>query len=315
MKDGITIMTEPLSAYYKYRTVVRKYMRRIPNNYGGHYSVTRSLFDGFQAIGFQDYNYRPPKEDICGHVHVLSGIPALKYGIELKRKGMIKRLTAGPNTIGLADELGWEYLCDKEIDLILWPSQHVVDYYEKYIPELKGKMRPFASGVNENDFKPKEMKRDCILLYLKHVDPYWGDYISYVLKKHDFHPVVIQYGDYNLEEYKRLLNRSIFMISLSKGETQGLFLAEAWAMDCPTICWNVHFATNSRVTKTIFTGNRLGSPYVCNENGGVFDTIEQLEDILVDYKKGNIVWESRKWLLENMTDAVCSRNFLNLIQE
>lgn len=308
---GITIMTEPLSVYYKCRTMARKYIRRIPNNYGGHYSVTRSLFDGFQAIGFYDYNYRPPKADLYEHVHVLSGIPALKYGIDLKRKGVVKRLTAGPNFINFSDWVGWECLIDENIDCLLFPSQNTIDYFKRYIPELEAKA--FASGVDEKEFMPRDVERKYVLLYLKAVDSYWGDYISHILKSSGFTPRIIKYGRYTLKEYKQLLNQSIFMISLSRHDTQGLYLAEAWAMDCPTLCWNSHFCPFPN-TGTHLEGNQLGSPYVCKENGMMFDSIGELEDIIKKYEKLVTTIHPRTWLLENMTDAVCSRRFLKLIR-
>lgn len=307
-------MTEPLSMYYRGRVIARKYLRKIPNNYGGHYSVTRSLFDGFKEVGFQDYNYRPSLRSIHKHVHVLSGIPALKYAIKLKEKGVIDKITAGPNIIGFPDSKGWEYLLDKNVELVLFPSMNTTDFFCKYIPELRNKVRVFASGINANEFKPKPMKRQYVLLYLKCVSSYWGDYISYILRKHGFVPYVIQYGSYTLDEYKGLLNKSLFMISISKHDTQGLYLAEAWAMDCPTVCYNSCFSSFP-TTKTINEGSQLGSPYVCGKNGVVFNSIEQLEYILIQYKTGNILWRPRKWVLENMTDAICSQKFLDLVLE
>lgn len=310
----ITIMTEPLSAYYRCRTVARKYIRHIPCNYGGHYSVTRSLFDGFRAIGFNEYNYRPVYRDIAEHVHVLSGIPALRYAIALKQKGLVKRLTAGPNIIAYADQKGWEYLLDENVNQILFPSQNNADYFCRYLPELKKKTAVFASGIDESQFKPKNMHRKYVLVYLKHVSEYWGNYISYILKKHGFQPYIIKYGSYHLSGYKSILNRSKFMISISLHDTQGLYLAEAWAMDCPTVCYNSHFRSFPG-TKTYVAGNQLGSPYVCSENGAVFDSMSDLERILKDYRNMTVQWHAREWVLRNMTDAVCSRHFLELIRE
>lgn len=310
----LTIMTEPLSPYYKCRTFVRKFIRNIPNNYGGHYSVTRSLFDGFDKIGFKEYNYRPALKNIGEHVHVLSGALALKYALDLKRKGIVKRVTTGPNTIAFPDQEGVEYLKDPCVDLILFPSQMNADYFCRYIPELKGKVKPFASGINIDDFYPANTERKYALIYSKYVDSYWGNYISYILEKHGFRPHIIQYGNYNLDEYKQILSVSKFMISLSKHDTQGLYLAEAWAMDCPTICYNSHFCSFS-TTATYVEGNQIGSPYVCEENGALFDSIDELERIIVEYEVRKQAWHPREYVLRHMTDAICSQHFLDLITE
>lgn len=309
---GLTILTEPLSAYYRVRTMARKFVRRIPNNYGGHYSVTRSLFDGFEKIGFTNYNYRPSPGNIGEHVHVLSGMLALSYALELKKKGFVKRVTVGPNTIAFPDGVGKEYLMDPNVDLILFPSQMNMDYFCRYIPSIRDKSRPFASGVNEDDFKPEDLPRKYVLIYSKCVDSYWGDYISHLLKKHGFEPYVIRYGSYRLDEYKWLLNQSKFMISLSKHDTQGIYLAEAWAMDCPTVCFNSHFCTFP-TTRTYVEGNQIGSPYVCDENGALFDTMGELEKIISEYDEQKKVWNPRRYVLNHMTDAVCSNHFLELI--
>lgn len=309
---ALTFLTEPLTSYYRVRTAARNYIKKIPHNYGGHYGVTRSLFDGFAAIGFSEFNYRPALKNVHEHVHVLSGVPGLKYAIDLKKTGKVERVTAGPNIIGLPDDTGWEYLVDDNVDLLLFPSQNTIDYFEHYIPGIKSKSKPFASGVNEKDFSPKDIERDQVLIYLKDVNIYWGQYISFLLQKRGFKSYIISYGFYNLEEYKQLLNRSLFMISLSKHDTQGIYLAEAWAMDCPTVCWNSHFCAFP-TTKTVIEGNQLGSPYVCNENGKLFDTMEQLEAIIDTYPSQKEFWHPREWVLNNMTDGVCSRNFLDLI--
>ncbi len=308
----LTIMTEPLSLYYRSRVYMRKFIRKIPNNYGGHYSVTRSLFDGFDRIDFKEYNYRPSMKNIGEHVHVLSGISTLNYALELRKKGIIKRITTGPNTIAFPDEQYYEQLKNPNIDLILFPSKMNADYFCRYIPELRGKVRAFASGINEEEFIPIETKRKYVLIYSKNVDNYWGDYISYILEKHAFKPYIIRYGSYNLDEYKRILNRSKFMISLSKHDTQGIYLAEAWAMDCPTICFNSHFCSFPS-TATYVEGNQIGSPYVCEENGALFDSITELEKIISEYEIRKQAWHPREYVLKHMTDSVCSQHFLDLV--
>jgi hypothetical protein len=95
----ITILTEPspkLSHIIKRRIkkIGKKILGKPEVKYSGHYAVTRSLIAGLNKLGVA-YQYNPTSDKkIHGHVHVLAGVDTLRYAIEQKRKGRIKRLTA-----------------------------------------------------------------------------------------------------------------------------------------------------------------------------------------------------------------------------
>ena len=52
---------------------------------------------------------------------------------------------------------------------------------------------------------------------------------------------VITYGNYNIEEYKKVLNTSMAMIFLCEHESQGFACCEAMAVNVPVLAWDQGF--------------------------------------------------------------------------
>ena len=74
------------------------------SNYGGHNAVTSSLIDGLMKLDYSFVLNPKLSKQFSRHVHVLSNIYALDLAINLKKKGKINRLTAGPNLVFLPDD-------------------------------------------------------------------------------------------------------------------------------------------------------------------------------------------------------------------
>lgn len=315
MKKKITILTEPVGIKSKSKLLAKKILGR-QTKYGGHYAVTRSLIEGLQKIGYTDFNYRPKNEqEIAEHVHVLAGVDTLRYAIELKKKGIIRKLTAGPNIVVFSTDYD-SLIADEAVDLYLQPSQWAADLHMKLEPKMKGRCVAWPAGVDleKISIRKSQKKDDQVLIYQKSESDQFCYHISYLLKKHGYCPVLVKYGEYQLKDYIRLLEESAFCIVLSRVESQGLFLAEAWAMDVPTICFDPHYYM-WKYDRIMHEEGEIvsGCPYLTEQTGLTFRDIRELESILGKMPELLHDFSPRKWVLENMTDEVCASRFLEIV--
>lgn len=311
----LTILTEPVGIYYNSRIGIKKMLGR-DCGYGGHYAVTRSLIEGLKQIEDIDFNYRPHNEkEIYENVHVLAGVKTLQYALQLKKEGRIKHLTAGPNVVVFSTDAD-AIICDNQIEKYLQPSQWACDFHISMAPELIDRCVPWAAGIDLSNYDNWEHKpRNKVLIYHKDESEQFCYRLQYIVKKYGYEPVVIKYGKYKLDDYLNVLSQSLFMISLSRQESQGIFLTEAWAMNVPTICFDPHFYhwSHDKVDVEV-EGNISTCPYLSETTGMRFETFAELESILESWQRLVNGFQPRKWVETNMTDVVCAKRFIDIVR-
>lgn len=313
----ITILTEPVQFYYKTRIAVKKMMVR-GYKYGGHVAVTRSLIEGLDKIGYTDYNYRPIREsDIAEHVHVLAGVEILRYAIGLKERGCIKKLTAGPNVVIFSTDEN-SIISNQCIDLYLQPSQWTADFHIELNAAMENRCVAWPAGVDINKLKYKQnvKKRKQVLIYHKEESNQFCFRVDYLVRRHGYSTVIIKYGSYKFDEYIKILQESAFMVVIAGAESQGLYLAEAWAMDVPTICYESNYYKwqyGDCIKERI--GNVSSCPYLTKDTGVTFKELGELDDIISNIDMVLEDVHPREWVVNNMTDEVCARRFLDTVME
>ncbi len=101
-------------------------------------------------------------------------------------------------------------------------------------------------------------------------------------------------------------------VFLSTFETQGIALAEAWSMNVPTVVWDPRGDAE-------WLGRRFTSassaPYLTPATGVAFGDIGDLKPALDRALQSLGSFQPRDWVLEHMTDAVCSKRLYELIKE
>lgn len=305
----------------------------VKHKYGGHQGVTRSLVEGLEKIGFSDFNYGPDNEDeIAEHVHVLAGVNTLQYAIELKKKGMIKTLTAGPNVVVFP----YEYeavITNPEIDKYLTPSDWNKRLFIEMAPSLDGRIFSWPAGVDTEYFKPDDtISRDnTVIVYHKFESDQFRHRVCCELRKYGWEPVIFKYGGrplefyqgngasqeierYDVEDFKEALSRACFAVTISDQESQGIALAEMWAMNVPTICFDPHYYMWEWEGRFIERDGDVSScPYLSEATGMRFSDFEELRSILGMLSTDNIQFSPRNWVLENMSDEISAKKFLDTI--
>ena len=313
----ITILIKPVSMRSNCKILYKRYIRRA-GIYDGHPAVTRSLIEGLVKIGFQNFNYQPARESEIGeYVHVLAGVDTLKYAIRLKQRGIIKKLTAGPNVVVFSTDFE-SLIANPSISLYLQPSDWTVRFHIDMEPKLKGRCKCWPAGVDSARFCPEVMEcySRIVLVYSKGESEQFCYHVIDLLNSHGYRVKVIRCGNYRMNEYIKLLNQCEFVVTISNAESQGIFLAEAWAMNRPTLCYDPHFyhwkINGSEVTRR---DDISAAPYLTDRTGHAWRSIDELESLINQYKKNRLYYGPRKWVLENRTDEVCARDFLAKVND
>lgn len=294
--ERITILTQPV--------------QQPTNEHWYHPAVTNSLLRGLQKLGV-DFNFNPSKiSDVGSTVVVLTNLDALQEAIQWKQTGRIKKLLSGPNFAITPTH----YAKMQEIDTYLVPSDWIKRAYTEKEPSLQNKVKSWPAGVDENYWNPKVSfkNRSCrnILIYTKINAEEFYDSVKNLVKKYRWNPVRITYGQYTHQQYRAALEQAQFAIFLSRSESQGIGLLEAWAMDVPTLVWN---PGKSLTYEKIYFKNTSSCPYLTDQTGKSWKTLQDLEDILLNLASISSTFSARDWLLANMTDTLAAKILLSYI--
>jgi hypothetical protein len=281
--------------------------RPVPEPFGGHYGVTRSLIHGLRGLQppppGQSWAYQPDLDRSPAEAAVvLSGIDVLRRAIAHKQEGRCGRLLAGPNLMVLPDQHGG-ILTSEAIDAVLVPSGWVRTMYEQCSPELAGRINVWAAGVDPVFWQPYGSQRRRLVLIYNKLQRRRARQVRDLVAKLGHPTAFMSYGGYSPARYRRLLNRSMAMVFLTESESQGLALAEAWAMDVPT------FVVDNRQRRV---GDRTvavsTAPYLTAATGRFFSDPAELEGCLSAAVLARFA--PRAWVLDHMSDQVCARNLL-----
>lgn len=252
--------------------------------------VIGGLIKGLEEINF-DFRYNIKEKEINQEdcIYINNSLETLKWAIKVKKEGKIKKIIVGPVMSVLPADHSYIML-DKEIDLILFPSQWTKDYWLFFEKDLENKIKIWPVGVDV----PKLEKKDgnLILIYYKKAPKELLNYIKNFFSKKNIMYKIVKYGKYNQKNYFSLLNKSKISIFLSESESQGLAMFESWARDVPTLVWNRGYwqkGDNKWVDK------KISSPYLTDSCGIFFtdqndfeEKFKKLKKILTCLIQGNI---------------------------
>ena len=276
-------------------------------NYGPS-AVLGSLIRGFDKLKI-DYQLNPKAKDISNVVCVISGVDALEWAIKTKKRGKIKKIIAGPNIV-ITPQDARGILLDEVIDLVIVPSQWVKDFYTSFKPSFGEKIRVWPAGV-EICSQSKEKREGC-LIYKKNVDKNLFNFIIQYLKSQNIDYKIIKYGKYKKEKYFEMLNKVKFMIYLSKSESQGLALQEAWIRNTPTlVCDRGYWQYQNYKLQD----DKINIPYLTEECGISFKDKDDFRNKFNIFIKNLSDFKPREYSLGNFTDKVSARNYLKIISE
>jgi hypothetical protein len=281
----------------------------------GHYAVVRSVVEGLRGIE-ADFNFNPRRVADVGRVIYAPENAALRQAAELKRRGKIAYLVAGPVNALFPDEADGILLMP-EIDRLIVASEWAHALYRD-AAQLLEKIVACPCGIDAHHWQPTGQARgDSAVVYWKSGDEAFCDQAERIVRQCGLEPRRLRsaHGEHSLfepDEFRRLLDEARIAIFLSTFETQGLALAEAWSMDVPTAVWDPQ-ATAEWRGRTFQSGS--SAPYLTPTTGRRWRAIDELEPTLRGMLAERATFQPRAWILANMTDEICARALYDIIRK
>jgi hypothetical protein len=271
------------------------------------------VVEGLRAIG-ASFNFNPVSFSKLARVVYAPANEALRQAIALKRRGAIDFLVAGPVNAFFADE------CDSiiqapDVDLAIVASDWMIDFYRD-VPDLARKSRSCPCGVDAEFWKPTGTRKSrTAVVYWKSGDEAFCEAVEAIVRRSGLEPMRMRSrpGEHSIfrpEDLRAAFDGAIVSVFLSAFETQGVALAEAWSMDVPTIVWDPQGDAEwlGRTFKS-----QSSAPYLTPSTGTSVREIAGLEAAITQALAMLGTFQPRRWVLENMTDAVCSRKLYEVI--
>lgn len=285
-------------------TILTQPVQRATSDHWYHKAVTESLIRGLKMIA-ADFNFNPQHiADVGEDVIVLANKDALKQAIRWKQRKRIKKLLVGPNLFVRPQEIE-SLITSPSIDLIMEPSNWPIKAVIEDCPQLHAKLVRWPAGVNSEYWQPqtplKDRRSTNVLVYQKNGSQYLLNSVIQLLRKYEWNPIVITYGKYEQRHFKDLLSRVQFAVFLSRSESQGLALAEAWAMDVPTFAWNLGGPLT--IQGKIYT-DISACPYLNPLVGQEWKSLDIFEAQLGKIQTILNNCSPRAWVLQHMTDEI-----------
>ncbi len=269
------------------------------------------------------FNFNPSLKEVSQLVHVLQSEIALRWALSAKQKGLIEYLIVGPNISAHPDEHRG-IIKDRNIDIVINASSWVSEMFSYYAPSLEGRMREWFVGVDIDKWKPivELSKRPIeILVYDKAYSAMWNGHLDKrhvnitekiidYLNQQGIIYRIIRYKFYNQKEYLQVLQKSKAMIFLSRQETQGQALFEAWACDVPTLVWDRKQWTYYQYKFS----SASSAPYLNELSGYSFDDFSDFLEIFPKFFsfacQGKFL--AREYVKNNFTIDISTERYLKI---
>jgi hypothetical protein len=282
-------------------------IKKILNQSRGPQSVLRSLKRGLQKLNFPyRVNVKPQPGDT---VHVLSSVHALRYAIDLKKKGLIDQLVAGPNLMIIPSDHD-RILASPEIDKILTVSDWTRDFYAAALPEVSNKIEIYPSGVQI----PKRINlkdRKGAVVFKKVTEEKIFKTVEKELDMRNIPYTTFFYGSFDQEEYFAALEKAEFMVYLQEVESQGIALQEAWARNVPTLVWNK--GTFTYPTGQTVTGN-IAAPFLTEHTGMFFAGAEEFPSTLTLFLLRLPTFSARQYCEHYLSDKATAETYVKILE-
>lgn len=280
------------------------------------FSRLAGLKAGLEALNIP-FEYQPERLPEAGdRVLVISDHEWLREIIQHKRSGIDFTLLAGPifeledthrtgklsllaamqsspNPMSLLSGLDTVFN-DPEVDGVLCAGAWAKGGWRFCAPELSHKLFEWRAGVDTRYWDGKVAPEKGRILIYEKKKPGLTQKVQATLEQAGYTTDTIHYGRYQKDEFREKLRQCELAVVLSQRETQGIALAEMWAMRVPTLCWE-SFATE-------FNGIVVPSsacPYLTSQTGWRWRTIQELEQVLSWYQRR--FFQPRKWVESNMS--------------
>ncbi len=205
---------------------------------GGGVTLPKSVVEDLRQRGlpFSENDFSSARSyKVC---LVLRDVECLRWAIREKSAGRIDRLIAGPLIVNFPDE-GGGIAEDPLIDLYLLPSEWIKNLFLR-LSHVAMRIQVWPLGIDTKYWSPalKPPRTKTILVYDKNPEPHIRAAVLRELTEQGLAYRWLRAGQFERDEFRELLRGSRAVLFLSRTETQGLAMFEAWSCGVPTFHWN-----------------------------------------------------------------------------
>ncbi len=308
---SLVILTKsPVFNFKDFIRRIKSFIKFLLGQKRGPDVVVDSLLKGLKELNFDfKFNISASKIKPDDIVYINGSLEALKWAIEAKKKGKIKKLIVGPVMSVLPTDHN-SIMLNKEIDLILFPSHWTKNHWLSMVKDLDNKIKIWPAGVVVSELNND--KKDTVLIYYKNAPKELFSFIIKFFSTNKIEYRVIKYGKYSQNKYFGLLNKTKYAIFLSESESQGIAMFEAWAHNVPTIVWNRgYWQSGSRN----WSDEKISAPYLNAYCGMFFADENDFVDKFNLFVSKISAFSPREYIINNFTNKKIAENFTKLINE
>jgi glycosyltransferase involved in cell wall biosynthesis len=236
-----------------------------------------------------------------------------------------KSVVVGPNTAILPKDLPVFRKKLTKDSIYLHPSEWTVNIW-KELNFNEMRLKSWPVGIDLDSFiEIENLENDTILVYFKMRDKNILNNVIDVLNEKKEKYILIEYGHYKEEEYKKALCKSKFCIWIGCSESQGIGLQEALASNIPIIVLDAIslFDTMSddsrnsykyKFPRVLATVKTSSAPYF-DENCGI--KIFKVEKLIesINYMNDNLdKFKPREFVEKNLSIQKCTNELISHIK-
>ena len=282
----------------------------------GPKKVVDNLIKGLDILG---YPYVTNKRlDACERLWIHDDAAALARVNKLNSK---IKIIVGPNLYVAPRQV------PRNIDLskivYVHPSQWVKDFWLHFGFD-RCPIEPWPTGIDTEEFKPSSKTKKFVLIYFKQRSQEELSQVEEALKDKNIDYKIINYGDYQEPEYKKLLEESRYVIWLGRQESQGIALQEALATNTPVLVCDVrnvgHWVASQKEMAVLtdeennFT-NTTSAPYFDERCGVKIENLSMITEAIDSMEKKLDAFRPRQYILENLSFEKQARSFLAIYEK
>ena len=181
---------------------------------------------------------------------------------------------------------------------LLVPSDWVVPILEARLNIPIEKIKVWPAGIDTEYWRPKNRMAKKVLIYCKYDTSQELDAVTEYLKSVRIEYLVLNYGSYSQNSFKKSLNECLAAIWLCGTESQGIAMMQAWSMDVPTL---VRRKSNFKDEVTGKEFESSSAPYLTKLTGAFSVTehmgVDDVKTFLLNLDR----YEPRRYVIENFT--------------
>jgi hypothetical protein len=264
---------------------------------------------------YWDFCMRDFPRGECEVAWVVNDTADLKWAVRNRRRLEAAELWAGPNIVVVPQEAD-AILTSDQIDRIIVPTKWVADVYADAYPQLRSRISIWPAAIDADYWSPEGEPRTHWLIYNKNEDGLAAE-ITRALAKLAVNFAQINYGQYSEAEFKNRLNTALGLIWLSRSESQGIALLEAFSMDVPALVWDRgYWEYESRELKRKFVAPATSAPYFSEACGYRFTDAIDFEAAFERFRENAPRYHPRQYIMSSGLDLRSNKDRIaGLIRE